>query len=567
MQIRMAQPYLPAEKFLSRKQETILLDDDVVYWKRMQQLTVFQEPSVVSSVRISPKKPFHVATTSSVRLTLYDTVVCEPLNLFSRFKKGVCSIDFRHDGRLLAIGGDEGKVRVFDVEKTTGSSKVALRVMQASQSTVKSVHFSARGDTVFSLADDGKIKQFLVADTAYGVNAVPLVDIQAHEDAIRCGAVSSINENMVLTGGYDHKVRLWDIRNKEKTIELDCEHPVESLLFLPGEQLIATAAGPIVKIWDTTTGRQLTALQAHYKTVTSLRLATNSTCLLTAGIDRRVNAFRTTNYSLIHSWAMPAPVLDIDVSRDDQTMAIGMGNLLALHRRAEIKKEVTASAIIEDKRSVIRTAAPPVNLAEKGRDPQTVEVAAKNADKLKIPKIDGMLANFKHAAVIRNIFSGKCRSNFDSAVVSYLRIIVMRGAIHRALAGQDSIVQKNVLKFLNHNLYKTQYFSILKEVVAAFFDVYSSEKLDREVLKQVHRLKVTLSRELEVQKMVCSLIGSIDLIVATTKMNVRTSEDLVEEDDVFGEPTIKTRDLDELRPSEGPKADEEEGEPEAMQTN
>lgn len=97
----MAQPYLPAEKFLSRKQETILLDEDVIYWKRMQQLTVFQEPAVVSSVRISPKKPFHVATTSSVRLTLYDTVICEPLNLFSRFKKGVCSIDFRNDGRLL----------------------------------------------------------------------------------------------------------------------------------------------------------------------------------------------------------------------------------------------------------------------------------------------------------------------------------------------------------------------------------------------------------------------------------------------------------------------------------
>uniref|UniRef100_A0A8R1EQZ1 WD_REPEATS_REGION domain-containing protein n=1 Tax=Caenorhabditis japonica TaxID=281687 RepID=A0A8R1EQZ1_CAEJA len=119
--------------------------------------------------------------------------------------------------------------------------------MQASQSTVKSVHFSARGDTVFSMADDGKIKQYLVADTAYGVNAVPLVEIQAHEDAIRCGAVSSMNDHIVLTGGYDHKVGLWDIRSKEQVMQLNCEHPVESVLFLPGEQLIATAAGPIVR--------------------------------------------------------------------------------------------------------------------------------------------------------------------------------------------------------------------------------------------------------------------------------------------------------------------------------
>ncbi|CAO4360877.1 unnamed protein product [Caenorhabditis nigoni] len=559
----MAQPYLPAEKFLSRKQETILLDEDVVYWKRMQQLTVFQEPSVVSSVRISPKKPFHVATTSSVRLTLYDTVVCEPLNLFSRFKKGVCSIDFRHDGRLLAIGGDEGKVRIFDVEKTTGTSKVALRVMQASQSTVKSVHFSPRGDTIFSLADDGKIKQYRVADTAYGVNAVPLIEIQAHDDAIRCGAVSSLNDHIVLTGGYDHKVRLWDIRSKEKTMELNCEHPVESVLFLPGEQLIATAAGPIVKIWDTTTGRPLTALQAHYKTVTSLRLATNSTCLLTAGIDRRVNAFRTTNYSLIHSWSMPSPVLDIDVSRDDQTMAVGMGNLLALYRRAEIKKETTATAMIEDKRSLVRTSAPPVKLAEKDRDTKKVEVVAKNADKLKIPKIDGMLSNFKHSAVIRLLFSGKFRSSVDAAVVSYLRVIVMRGAIHRALAGQETIVQKNILIFLNHHLFRTEYFSILKDVTIAFFDVYASDKLHRDVFKQVQRLRVTLSRELEVQKMISSLIGSVDLIVSTTKINIKSTADLIEDNDVFGEPTIRARDLDELKPSEGGPEVEEE----PMQTN
>lgn len=560
----MAQPYLPAEKFLSRKQETILFDEDVIYWKRMQQLTVFQEPSVVSSVRILPKKPYHVATTSSVRLTLYDTVVCEPLNLFSRFKKGVCSIDFRHDGRLLAIGGDEGKVRIFDVEKTTGSSKVALRVMQASQSTVKSVHFSPRGDTVFSLADDGKIKQYRVADTAYGVNAVPMIDIQAHDDAIRCGAVSSINDHIVLTGGYDHKVRLWDIRSKEKTMELDCEYPVESVLFLPGEQLIATAAGPIVKIWDTTTGRPLTALQAHYKTVTSLRLATNSTCLLTAGIDRRINAFRTNNYSLIHSWSMPSPVLDIDVSRDDQTMAIGMGNLLAVYRRAEIKKETTASAMIEDKRSLVRTSALPVKLAEKDKETQKVEVVAKNVDKLKIPKVDGMLSNFKHSAVIRLLFSGKFRSSVDAATVSYLRIIAMRGAIHRALAGQETNVQKNLLIFLNHHLFKTQYFSILKEIAIAFFDVYASDKLHKDVVKQVQRLKVTLSRELEVQKMISSLLGSIDLIVSTTKINIKSSSDLVEDDDVFGEPTIRARDLDELKPSEGGLLEDEE---EPMQTN
>ncbi|CAI5439574.1 unnamed protein product [Caenorhabditis angaria] len=548
----MAQSYLPAEKFLSRKQETVLLDEDVIYWKRMQQLTVFQEPAVVSSVRISPKKPYNIATTSSVRLTLYDTVVCEPLNLFSRFKKAVTSIDFRHDGRLIAIGGDEGKVRIFDIEKTTGNNKLALRVMQASQSTVKSVNFSARGDTVFSMADDGIVKQYRVADTAYGVNAVPLLEIQAHEDAIRCGAVSQMNDYTVVTGGYDHKVRVWDIRNKQKTVELDCEYPVESVVFLPGEQLIATAAGPIVKIWDMTGGgRQLQALQAHYKTVTSLRLATNSTCLLTAGIDRRINAFRTTNYSLIHSWSMPSPVLSIDISKDDNSMAIGMGNLMALYRRADIKKEITASAISDDKRAQIRTAAPIVQLTEKNNQSVKAEVVAKSADKLKISRVDTMLSGFKHAAVIKYLFSGNYRTTLDTGIVSFLRIIVTRNAIHRAIAGQSTIVQKNLLKFLRQNLFKSQYFPTLQSVTLAFFEVYNVEKLDKSVASAASKLRAQLSRELEVQKMVCSLIGSIDMIVATTKLNVKSSSEIIENDDIFGEPIISAIDLDqEFEPSD-----------------
>ncbi|VDL85630.1 unnamed protein product [Nippostrongylus brasiliensis] len=76
-------------------------DDDVIYWKRMQQLSVFQEPSSVTSVAFSPNKPYNVASTSSVRLSLYDTVVCEPINLFSRFKRAVYGVKFRSDGELI----------------------------------------------------------------------------------------------------------------------------------------------------------------------------------------------------------------------------------------------------------------------------------------------------------------------------------------------------------------------------------------------------------------------------------------------------------------------------------
>nr|CDJ81380.1 WD40 repeat domain containing protein [Haemonchus contortus] len=120
-------------------------DDDVIYWKRMQQLAVLQEPASVSSIAFSPNKPYNVASTSSVRLSLYDTIVCEPINMFSRFKRAVCGVKFRRDGELLAVGGEEGKARIFDLTQSSGIRKdcderTALK--KGVRSSAREGHFS-----------------------------------------------------------------------------------------------------------------------------------------------------------------------------------------------------------------------------------------------------------------------------------------------------------------------------------------------------------------------------------------------------------------------------------------
>ncbi|VDL78989.1 unnamed protein product [Nippostrongylus brasiliensis] len=351
-------------------------DDDVIYWKRMQQLSVFQEPSSVTSVAFSPNKPYNVASTSSVRLSLYDTVVCEPINLFSRFKRAVYGVKFRADGELIAIGGEEGKVRIFDVTKSSGVGKVPLRSIRASQGSVRCVEFTASGRMVFSMASDGMVKQWDICDTG----STPVVSFAAHQDEIRSTAISSSNDNLFITGGYDHKVKLWDSRcfNDGPGIEMDAGFPVENVTFLNTEHLIATAAGPVVKIWDVAVGgRLLTSLQYHHKSVTSLCLGAKGDVLLTGAIDRRVNVVRLLDFSLLHSMSMAAPVLSMAVAPDDQTIAVGMGQLLAVHRRQpEIKALVTAQVF--DKRSVIRTAAPKVQMQEAGKPKETVELTAKS---------------------------------------------------------------------------------------------------------------------------------------------------------------------------------------------
>ena len=52
--------------------------------------------------------------------------------------------------------------------------------------------------------------------------------------------------DLVLSGGYDHKVAVWDVRDPEKP-SMAMEHgaPVEAVLVLPGGGLVASVGGEV----------------------------------------------------------------------------------------------------------------------------------------------------------------------------------------------------------------------------------------------------------------------------------------------------------------------------------
>lgn len=94
----------------------------------LQQVAVFSEPSQVTSVAMSCKNPHTIATTAGrsidwddyrtlstcsvitgwiagVRLSIFNSVLCEQTAYMTRFKKAVLGVTFRGDGTL--IGEDE----------------------------------------------------------------------------------------------------------------------------------------------------------------------------------------------------------------------------------------------------------------------------------------------------------------------------------------------------------------------------------------------------------------------------------------------------------------------------
>jgi U3 small nucleolar RNA-associated protein 15 len=53
------------------------------------------------------------------------------------------------------------------------------------------------------------------------------------QDYVRAGAISPVSTDIILSGGYDNTVRMYDTRINTSVFHMDHGAPVESVLFLP----------------------------------------------------------------------------------------------------------------------------------------------------------------------------------------------------------------------------------------------------------------------------------------------------------------------------------------------
>ncbi len=58
---------------------------------------------------------------------------------------------------------------------------------------------------------------------------------------MRCGATLESNPNLIISGSYDHTVRLWDKREHTELFSVNHGSPVEAVLPSPSGSLLFTA--------------------------------------------------------------------------------------------------------------------------------------------------------------------------------------------------------------------------------------------------------------------------------------------------------------------------------------
>jgi WD40 repeat protein len=211
-------------------------------------------------------------------------------------KPGIGGLSLSHDGKTLLVAAGDGKVRFVDMatgdvqrtltghtnmvysaifspdEKLLGSSsrdrtariwEVAtgqeLRKLEGFRCSVKAVAFSPSGLMLAASGNDGMLKLW---DVKTGRELKSLVHKDSSEiDMATYAFVFSRDGKKIYAGNGDGTISEWEVMSgKETRVWKAHENTAFRLLFSPDYRLLASFGDSIVKIWDTSTWREVRSL-------------------------------------------------------------------------------------------------------------------------------------------------------------------------------------------------------------------------------------------------------------------------------------------------------------------
>ncbi|KAJ4436108.1 hypothetical protein ANN_18735 [Periplaneta americana] len=329
------------------------------------------------------------------------------------------------------------------------------------------------------------------------------------EDYVRAGAVSPLSSDIILSGGYDNIVRMYDARVNTSVFNVDHGAPVESVLFLPTGGVFLSAGGTEIRVWDAFAGGRLLAkLCQHHKTVTCLCLASGNKRLLSGSLDRHVKIYDTSTYQVVHTLDYPNAVLSLDVSPGDETLVAGMvDGLVSISRREENTKPTTQERLKVSYR-----------YAPDDLQTRTVDNIVPEEKMNLMSKHDTCLRKFQYSKAVDCVLIPVVTNKKPAVTVGLFQELLRRKGLRAALAGRETKSLSAILRFLIKYIGDYRFTRTLIDVANILLDIYSEVEHSLEISRLLQRLAERVREEEQLTEELLALQGALQLLLSGASM-------------------------------------------------
>ncbi|KAJ3107231.1 snoRNA-binding rRNA-processing protein [Phlyctochytrium planicorne] len=473
------------------------------YWSKFKSPVLVKEFASVTSVHFSPSAPHDFAVTSSARVQIYNHSTHVVKKTVSRFKDVAYSGTIRNDGKLLIAGDAAGTVQMFDL-----GSRAILRTFLGHKDAVKVTKFSGNLSHVLSASDDKTVRVWDIPSQ----EAIHIFD--DHTDHVRSALVSDENPHMIVSGSYDHTVRLWDIRANQCVMKMDHGTPVESVIFLPGTSMIASAGSNRVKIWNLLGGGSLFQnLCNHQKTITALTLDGSKTRIITGSLDHHVKIYSLSDYKVTYNIKYPSPILSVGVSPSNSHLVVGMTTGLLSIRHRVLKTEDIAKA--QSRQEELKGGTYKYYQRGSSYKPSETDIKVEVRRRKKLKGYDKLLRSFQYGKALDSVLETK---QSPLVIVSLLEELMYRNGLNVALGGRDDIGLEPIARFLVKHLPNPRYIKVLLVVANMILDMYSKVIGQSTIIDELFiKLKRKIHGELELHEKLLECLGMLECVLSSSQ--------------------------------------------------
>jgi len=190
-------------------------------------------------VSLSPSAPFGREARIKGAAWLWNMAIFKFMRLIDL--DGIGIPRFSPDGLRLAIGGEDGRLRMWTVE-----GGPAFQPVQAHDGPITCLAFRPDGTALATGGKDGGVRLW----NTY--NGRPVLDLPVGVDAPAVLSLAfSPDGRLLAAGAADHRIRIWDTINSEMVVELSGHSgAVTVLAFSPdGLRLASGGQDGLVRLW------------------------------------------------------------------------------------------------------------------------------------------------------------------------------------------------------------------------------------------------------------------------------------------------------------------------------